>query len=62
MALELLWRDNLPRHNLLPALLGRAPLPVGRGLPAGRPLAANSAYAFTAMPTGHETPVPPSPQ
>jgi len=28
-ALELLWRDNLPKANLLPALLGRAPTPVG---------------------------------
>lgn len=49
--------DNLPRENLLPVLIGRAPTPVGRDLPALRP-----AYAFTAMPTGHETPVPPSPQ
>jgi len=29
--LELMRRDNAPRHNLLPALLGRAPMPVGRG-------------------------------
>ena len=28
-ALELMWRDNLPGTNLLPALLGRAPTPVG---------------------------------
>ena len=28
--LELMRRDNAPRHNLLPALLGRAPTPVGR--------------------------------
>ena len=28
-ALELLWRDNLPKANLLPSLLGRAPTPVG---------------------------------
>ncbi len=55
--LELMHRDNLPRVNLLPALLGRAPLPVGRDLVAPRPV-----YAFAAMPTGHETPVPPSPQ
>lgn len=48
--LELLRRDNLPRENLLQALIGRAPAPVGR------------AYAFAAMPTGHATPVPPSPQ
>jgi NADH dehydrogenase len=27
--LELMRRDNAPRHNLLPALLGRAPRPVG---------------------------------
>jgi len=27
--LELLWRDNLPKVNLLPTLLGRAPTPVG---------------------------------
>jgi len=50
--LELLRRDNLPARNLLPALLGRAPAPVGRP----------PAYAFAPMPTGHETPVPPSPQ
>jgi NADH dehydrogenase len=31
--LELLRRDNLPRENLLPALLGRAPTPVGRDRP-----------------------------
>jgi uncharacterized protein YbjT (DUF2867 family) len=55
--LELMRRDNLPRFNLLPALLGRAPMPVGRDLPAPRPV-----YAFSAIPTGHETPVPPSPQ
>jgi NADH dehydrogenase len=30
--LELMRRDNGPRHNLLPALLGRAPTPVGNGL------------------------------
>ena len=35
--LELMRRDNLPRDNLLTALLGRAPLPVGRDLPALRP-------------------------
>jgi|CXWL01.1.fsa_nt_gi NADH dehydrogenase len=34
--LELLRRDNLPRVNLLPALLGRAPLPVGGELPSPR--------------------------
>jgi len=48
--LELVRRDSLPRDNLLQALIGRAPAPVGR------------AYAFTATPTGHATPVPPSPQ
>ena len=55
--LELVRRDNLPRENLLQALIGRAPAPVGREPRAPRP-----AYAFSAMPTGHETPVPPSPQ
>jgi NADH dehydrogenase len=60
--LELMRRDNLPRENLLQALIGRAPMPVGRDLPALRPHAARPAHAFTAMPTGHETPVPPSPQ
>jgi NADH dehydrogenase len=30
--LELMRRDNAPRHNLLPALLGRMPTPVGRSL------------------------------
>ncbi len=30
--LELLRRANAPRHNLLPALLGRAPTPVGNAL------------------------------
>jgi NADH dehydrogenase len=42
--LELLRRDNLPRVNLLPTLIGRAPTPVGaagagRRLPAGGVLA-----------------------
>jgi uncharacterized protein YbjT (DUF2867 family) len=55
--LELLRRDNAPRVNLLPALLGRAPRPVG-----SRSTEAVPAYAFTAVPTGQETPVPPSPQ
>jgi len=36
-ALELLWRDNLPRENMLIALLGRTPTPVGRELSAPRP-------------------------
>ena len=59
--LELLRRDNAPRPNLLPALLGRAPTPVGGHAPA--PVVGRApSYAFTAMPTGHETPVPPSPQ
>lgn len=31
--LELMRRDNAPRHNLLPALLGRAPTPVGNARP-----------------------------
>jgi len=59
--LELMRRDNMPRVNALPTLLGRAPTPVGRELPELRP-----AYAFAAMPAvipaGHETPVPPNPQ
>ena len=46
--LELMRRDNLPRTNLLSALIGRAPAPVGR--------------AYAPKPTGHETPVPPRPQ
>ena len=50
--LELLRRDNVPARNRLAQLLGRAPAPVGR----------ESRYAFAALPTGHETPVPPSPQ
>jgi NADH dehydrogenase len=33
--LELMRRDNAPRHNLLPALLGRAPRPVGHELTCG---------------------------
>ena len=32
--LELMRRDNAPRHNLLPTLLGRGPLPVGGELRA----------------------------
>ena len=36
-ALELLWRDNLPKANRLRALLGRTPTPVGRDLPAPQP-------------------------
>jgi len=35
--LELLRRDNAPRKNLLPALLGRVPTPVGGNVPARRP-------------------------
>ena len=35
--LELMRRDNLPRHNQLVALLGRAPTAVGRELPASLP-------------------------
>lgn len=48
--LELLRRDHMPGENLLQALINRAPA-------QRRP-----AYADAAMPTGHETPVPPSPQ
>jgi len=48
--LELLRRDNLPQPNMLSALIGRAPTLVG-----ARP-------GYAAMPTGHVTPVPPSPQ
>jgi len=48
--LELLRRDNVPQVNLLSALIGRTPTPVG-----ARP-------GYAAIPTGHETPVPPSPQ
>jgi NADH dehydrogenase len=33
--LDLMRRDNLPRANPLRALIGRAPAPVGRDLPAG---------------------------
>jgi uncharacterized protein YbjT (DUF2867 family) len=33
--LELMRRDNAPCHNLLAALLGRAPTPVGNEVPAG---------------------------
>ncbi|MGH8709562.1 MAG: NAD(P)H-binding protein [Burkholderiales bacterium] len=51
--LELMRRDNVPRENLLPVLLGRAPTPVGLRL---------SRQAFASTPTGQETPVPPSPQ
>jgi NADH dehydrogenase len=36
--LELLRRDNLPKVNMLPALIGRVPTPVGRDLPAPRPV------------------------
>lgn len=56
--LELLRHDSVPRENLLQALIGRAPAPVGGRAPAR----VERAYAFTAIPTGHETPVPPSPQ
>lgn len=34
--LELLRRDNLPQMNMLPALIGRAPTPVGSDLPNPR--------------------------
>ena len=55
--LELMRRDNVPAMNVLQALIGRAPAPVGRETPKLRP-----AYAFAAIGAGHETPVPPSPQ
>ena len=55
--LDLLRRDCLPKENLLQALIRRAPAPVGREPPRPKP-----SYAFAAMGTGHETPVPPSPQ
>jgi NADH dehydrogenase len=55
--LELMRRDNMPAMNVLQALIGRAPAPVGRARPKLRP-----AYAFAAIGAGHETPVPPSPQ
>jgi len=51
--LELMQRDNVPRENLLPVLLGRAPTPVG---------ARRLCQAFASTPTGQVTPVPPSPQ
>jgi len=35
--LELVRRDNLPAQNLLQALIGRAPMPVGQDLPAPHP-------------------------
>lgn len=38
--LELLRRDSVPHENLLQALIGRAPAPVGRDLPAPRPVCA----------------------
>jgi len=60
--LELMRRDNLPRENLLQALISRAPAPVGRDLPVPRSSARRPAYAFAATPSGHETPVPPRPQ
>jgi NADH dehydrogenase len=51
--LELMQRDNVPRQNLLPLLLGRAPTRVGVRRPR---------QAFASVPTGQATPVPPSPQ
>jgi NADH dehydrogenase len=41
--LELMRRDNLPRTNPLRALIGRAPLPVGREPQAGQPAYPRSA-------------------
>lgn len=52
--LELLRRDNLPGENLLQALINRAP--------AQRRPAYAAAATPAVIPTGHETPVPPSPQ
>jgi len=46
--LELMRRDNAPRENALPALLGRAPTPLGR--------------ARTRRPVAQVAPVPPGPQ
>ena len=40
--LVLMRRDNLPHMNLLPALIGRAPAPVGRDLTAPRPAYASN--------------------
>lgn len=51
--LELMRTDNVPRENLLPVLLGRPPTRVD---------APRACQAFASAPTGHETPVPPSPQ
>ncbi len=48
---ELMRRDNAPKLNLLPALIGRIPAPVGV-----------QPQAVAGNPTGQETPVPPSPQ
>jgi NADH dehydrogenase len=45
--LELMRRDNLPRVNLLTALIGRAPAPVGRDLPALRPAYASGLARLT---------------
>lgn len=50
---ELMRHDNVPRENLLPVLLGRAPTRIGASL---------RRQAFASAPTGQETPVPPSPQ
>ena len=44
--LELLRRDNLPRENMLPLLLGRAPTPVGRALPERNPAYAPGLTVF----------------
>jgi uncharacterized protein YbjT (DUF2867 family) len=48
---ELMRRDNAPKLNRLPILLGRAPTPVGA-----------DPQALADTPTGQEMPVPPSPQ
>jgi NADH dehydrogenase len=70
--LELMRRDNAPRHDLLPLLLRRSlgvlggvppvlkPAPVPLRRPALEPGGRHQALA--SAPTGHETPVPPRPQ
>jgi len=48
---ELMRRDNAPKLNVLPALIGRTPTPVGV-----------QPQAVAGNPTGQATPVPPRPQ
>lgn len=45
---ELLQRDNAPRHNRLPALLGHAPRPVGAGAAPTSPAASPLVYGRSA--------------